>query len=63
MTQAAMEMFSVKMCCVAGIFVQLGFSFVYLLGSVTHWTTAAGISAAVPIAAVIAISQVNRPDW
>jgi hypothetical protein len=54
---------------VAGIFVQLGFSFVYLLGSLTHWTTAAGVSAAVPIAAVIAISQVNRPitayrtDW
>jgi hypothetical protein len=57
------------MRCVAGIFVQLGFSFVYLLGSLTHWTTAAGVSAAVPIAAVIAISQVNRSmteyriDW
>ncbi|XP_023724431.1 facilitated trehalose transporter Tret1-2 homolog isoform X2 [Cryptotermes secundus] len=47
-----------------GIFVQLGFSFVYLLGSLTHWTTAAGVSAAVPIAAVIAISQVpETPIW
>jgi hypothetical protein len=45
---------------VAGIFVQLGFNFVYLLGPLTHWKTAAGISAAVPIAAVIAISQVQE---
>jgi hypothetical protein len=38
----------------------MGFLLEYLLGTVSDWRTAAGVSAAVPIVTVIAISQVNR---
>lgn len=45
---------------VAGIFVQLGLFFEYLLGTITTWRTAAAISAAIPIATALAITQVQR---
>lgn len=49
----------------SGTFVHLGFLFEYLLGAVlSDWQTAAAISAAVPIATVIAITQVpETPIW
>jgi hypothetical protein len=62
-------MSEVRGLSVAGIFVQLGFLFEYLLGTVTGWRTAAVISATVPIVTVIAITQVRgrvsvrAKDW
>ncbi|KDR23065.1 Solute carrier family 2, facilitated glucose transporter member 6, partial [Zootermopsis nevadensis] len=56
--------YSGKWCPVAGMFVQLGFFLEFLLGTVSNWRTAAAISAAVPIATVIAITQVpETPIW
>jgi hypothetical protein len=43
------------------MFVHMGFLFEYLLGAVlSDWQTAAAISAAVPIATIIAITQVKE---
>lgn len=48
----------------AGICAALGFFIEYLLGTVMDWRTAAAVSASVPIATVLAISQVpESPVW
>jgi hypothetical protein len=53
------DVFEARWRSVAGIFVQLGFFLEYLLGTVSNWRTAAAISSAVPIATVLAITQVR----
>jgi hypothetical protein len=45
--------------CSAGIMVQMSFFVVYLMGNVTTWRIAAGISASLPVITAIYVTQVR----
>ncbi|PSN58497.1 hypothetical protein C0J52_00817 [Blattella germanica] len=51
-------------CFYRRIFYQLGFFMQFLLGSLTHWRTAAAISTVIPIATLICVSLIPEvPIW